>query len=90
MTDVWRKMQETDRYQSVSDAEYLDMNIYVTLTYNLIENTERLTCRYTISGDTIQWRYFDSVEEIWGWLDQKIAEELETNRKALKDADTAK
>lgn len=90
MTDVWRKMQGVDTHESVSDAEYLNMNIYITLHYDLVEHVQSFQCRYVISGDTIEWRSFDSPSEIFDWLEQKILDELETNQKVLNDKHTNK
>lgn len=85
MTQIWRKMQGVDTHESASDAEFLNMNFY--LSYNCDFNTHEISCScfYTIYGDTIQHKFFESPDEALDWIHDIILDEAEKNMKALQE-----
>lgn len=85
MPDVWRKMQGVETHLSVSDARYLNMSVFLQLHFDLVNHEKSIGCRYTVDGDTIAWKYFESSDEALDWIHDIVLDELERNQKVLND-----
>lgn len=78
-------MEGNEHSQSVSSAEYLNINFYLACNFDLEKNTKIIRCSYTVDGDAIKYKIADSSDEALDWIHDMILDELETNIKALQN-----
>lgn len=85
MTQIYRQMVGS-LGSSVSNAEFLDLNITLHIAYNVELDRENCVGIYTIGGDRVGQLISDDYRDLLLWLEEKIPLEIEKNRKAIKDA----